>query len=155
MHWAAPRTIGRMISVQKDRMRSSFSVDKESSSSPKNQEEEEEEAESPAEEEENVSDPGSDSDGVDPEDVEYEPKPYASLGFKVPTPPPGVLKTEDEKAREEDEAKRQIFQVTINQGERLLGTNKYTPLLLKKYISLSLHQLIPFLPARMLQKSCS
>ncbi len=109
MHWAAPRTIGRMISVQKDRMRSSFSVDKECSSPNKNQEEEEEEEE----EEENVSDPGSDSDGVDPEDVEYEPKSYASLGFRVPTPPPGVLKTEDEKAREEDEAKRQIFQVTI------------------------------------------
>ncbi len=117
MHWAAPRTIGRMISVQKDRMKGSFSVDKESSS-PKNQEEEEEEAESPAEEHENVSDPGSDSDGVDPEDVEYEPKPYSSLGFKVPTPPPGVLKTEDEKAREEDEAKRQIFQVTIDQVGR-------------------------------------
>ncbi len=29
MHWATPKTIGRMISVQKEKMRASFSMDKE------------------------------------------------------------------------------------------------------------------------------
>ncbi len=50
-------------------------------------------------------------DGIDPEDVVYEPTPYENLDFRVAPMPPEMIMTPEERQEEEDRAKRQIFQV--------------------------------------------
>ncbi len=93
--------------MQKDKVKKSFEEDG------KDDVKKEEEVDELLDDDDDASalvDTGDDRE-MDPEDIEYEARPYESLGFTVGTPPPGMFKTEQEKTKEEEEAKKRIFQV--------------------------------------------